>query len=253
MRKSLCSWIQGIGIIFLLSLLGCSAVKEKGPLIRIGVDPDWYSADLGRQTSYMNGFTEELLLEIASMIPVRFERLNANWDSLYDGLRKKSYDAVLSALMPYEFNRAQYDFSESFISLGAVLIVPAGSKILGLQDMGGKRIGLIQGDEAAVLLQPYPSVLVSDVYTSTPQLLEAVTAGNVQGALLNRIPAANYLEDLFSGKLQIASSPLTEQGIRLLTIKGLHPKFLSQWNECMNTLEKEGKLSKMRAKWQLGS
>src|SRR5579862_3354474 len=74
--------------------------------IKIGVDSNWYPLAFGAQNSYVNGFTEELLLDIARQSGLEFEKIPANWDAIFEGLKQGRYQAVLSSLPPYEFNTA---------------------------------------------------------------------------------------------------------------------------------------------------
>ena len=64
---------------------GCGCDRGgRGP-IKIGVDSNWYPLVFGAQNSYVNGFTEELLLDISKQSGLEFERIAANWDALSRG------------------------------------------------------------------------------------------------------------------------------------------------------------------------
>ncbi|HAB99552.1 MAG TPA: hypothetical protein DCE71_07015, partial [Parachlamydiales bacterium] len=109
---------------FLVFLIGsCSAGKR--PTFRIGVDPNWYPLNFEAFQPYVNGFTEDLLLEVSKYAGVDFIKMEANWDSLLDGLHEKEYDAVLTSLPAYQFNQMKYDFSKNFLDLGPVLVIPS--------------------------------------------------------------------------------------------------------------------------------
>src|SRR3989344_4381217 len=175
-------------LLFFLSLLclqGCGDGKDHKGFIRIGWDADWFPLDFGAQNSYVNGFTEDLFLEIAARSDLQFEKIPANGDSLFDGLKQGKYEAVLSSFPPYSFNLAEYAFSELFLVTGLVLIVPNGSPYAKLEEMNQRSIGVIGSPPIEVLERENIAV---QSFTSIPELLEAVVNGNVQGALLNRLP-----------------------------------------------------------------
>lgn len=239
-------------VIFLFSGCGSQSAKD-ARIVRIGIDPDWYPVNFGPQGSYVNGFVEELLLDISKSTGIQFERIEANWDSLYDGLKRNQYDAVFSSLPRYNFTLAEYDFSPNFLNLGPVLIVPSAAPVSSLNTMTGARIGIINGDAAILIFQEYPGVLVRDSYTSIPDLLMAVALGEIQGALVDSVPAVNYVADLFAGVLRIATPPLNDSGLHLVALKGQQSSFVKQFSQSVETMQKKQSLTTLLEKWRLGS
>lgn len=235
---------------FLLAILiaGCSCGRPHGPL-KIGIDPNWYPIDFGPQTSYVNGYAEDLLLEMAQYTGMEFERIAANWDNLLDGLKEKKYAAVFSSLPPYEYNKAIYDFSKDFLALGPVLILPIGSPKIDLREMKGHVLGIITGDPAVLILEKNATLILRP-YNTISELLNAVVSGELDGALLNRIPAVNYVGGLYAGKLVIASEPLTDAGLRLVSLKG-EDYLVSMFNKNLNHLINRKRLAVLQEKWQL--
>lgn len=178
--------------LFSVCLAACSCGGgNRSGTVRIGIDPYWYPIDFVSQQAYVNGFTEELLLEIARYTGIEFERIPANWDNLFDGMKTKRYDAVISSLPPYDFNKALFDFSSNFLDLGPVLIVPAGAQHADLEKMGGELVGIVSGDPAVLVLNQYPDIVLRN-YPSIPDLLAAIENGEVEAGLLDRIPAAIF-------------------------------------------------------------
>ncbi|MBU6383037.1 MAG: transporter substrate-binding domain-containing protein [Verrucomicrobia bacterium] len=231
--------------LFLLALGFCSCGSNPGGF-RIGYDPDWYPSDFGPQTSYVNGYTAEMLLEMAHLSGMRFELVRANGGSLLEGLQAKKYDAVLTTLPPYEYNLAKYDFSENFLDLGPVLIAPLQAEKNSLEKLEGDLVGIITNDPAALILAKHPAIIIRQ-YPSVPALLDAVAQGEIQGALLAYIPAVNYVSDLYSGILHIVGKPLTHQGIHLVGAKG----GLDAFNRNLASLRKKSVLEKLKQKWEL--
>ncbi len=236
--------------ITIVSLLffGCSSGRNE---YTIGVDPNWYPLNFGAQNSYVNGFTDEVLLDISTGSSIDFLKIEANWDSLLDGLKNGTYDGVLTSLPPYEFNQALYDFSQNFLNIGPVLIVPEDSPHTTLKTMANELIGIITGDPAVLLLQKQGDLIVRN-YPTIPDLLEAVANADIEGALLNLVPAGNYVADLYSKKLKIVGQPLDNTGLHLVVLKGKQSHLLYQFNSALSTLEQKKRLSARLKKWQLG-
>lgn len=233
--------------LLVLALLawGCSCESSRGG-IRIGVDPLWYPVDFGPQTSYVNGYTEDLLLEMAQYSGMSFELVKASWDNLIEGMKEGQYDAIITTLPPYEHNQAKYDFSKNFLDLGPVLIVSYGSDKTDLSKMDGEMIGIIANDSSELILAKYPTVIVRN-YSTIPDLLDAVAKGGIEGALLSRIPAVNFVGDLYAGVLQIVGKPLTDQGIHLVGPKG----GIRSFNKNLEALLRKKTVAELQKKWEL--
>jgi polar amino acid transport system substrate-binding protein len=234
-------------ILCILLLVSCG--NGSRGVLRVGVDPNWYPIDFGPQTSYVNGYTEDLLLEIAHYSGMDFERIQASWDNLMDGLKERKYDAVLSSMPPYVFNTARYDFSSNFLALGPVLIVPANATYTELSAMKGDLIGLITNDPAVLLVEKHPTLIIRN-YPTIPDLLNGVAQGQVQGALLDRIPAVNYVNDLYQGRLKIVGAPLTDKGLHLIAPKNGH-RLIARFNKSLDALLKRKRVAALQQKWQL--
>lgn len=229
---------------------GCSCGRSEGFKFRLGVDESWQPLDFGSQEAYVNGFVEELLLEISKMGKVRFEKISANADTLFSDLGKGKYDAVLTSLPPYAYNEAKYDFSQNFLELGPVLIVEANSSYKKIAQLKGETIGILADDPSWLILQKHPDIYVRS-YFRIPDLLNAAAVGEVAAILFNRIPAVNYVSDLYEGKLKIVSTPMTDKGLRLIAVKGREKDLVETFDKSLKQLKKTKRLKELLKKWSL--
>lgn len=235
---------------FLLAFFStnCSAVKKT--VYRVGIDSNWYPLNFEALQPYVNGFTEDLLLEISRYTGIEWVKLEANWDSLLEGLQEKRYDAILTVLPAYGYNQAKYDFSKNFLNLGPVLIVPVNAQLNDLTKLSHEVVGVVMGDPAFLLLQKYPEIIVRK-YETVPDLLSAVVTGSIEGALLDRLVASSYLRDLYGEQLKISSESLTETGLHLISLKGQQKRLIDLFNQTLYQLKKQKKLQALEKKWQL--
>jgi ABC-type amino acid transport substrate-binding protein len=239
-------------VIFLCATLqNCSCGSREAARFRLGVDPNWYPLDFGPQTPYVNGFIEELLIDMAAYSGMEFELVQANWDSLLEGMKQGKYDAVLSSLPPYNYHLAKYDFSENFLDLGPILIVPTGSSYANLDQMKEELVGCIVGDPAVLQLQKHPDVILR-TYPSISDLLQAVVTGEIEGALLDRMLASAYLRDFYQGQLVAVGAPMTDAGLHLITPRGKQGYFVRSFNKNLEVFKKKKKWQALLEKWQIG-
>lgn len=73
-------------LVCVLIFQGCSKPSQKP---KIGIDPSWEGMDFGAQVSYVNGFVDEVLLEIAHHEGIEFEKITVNPGTLLSGLTDK--------------------------------------------------------------------------------------------------------------------------------------------------------------------
>lgn len=237
--------------LLLVALLfaGCSC-SSNHRTITVGVDATWYPLAFGDLQPYVNGYTEDVLLEVSRYSGLNFEKIPANWDTLLGGLREGKYVAVLTSLPPYMYNKAKYDFSENFLELGPVLVVPVNANHNKLADLEGQLVGVIANDPAGQLIQREAGVIQRN-YASIPDLLNGVASGEVAGALLDSLAAASYVRDLYSGILKVASTPLTEAGLHVITLRDKDEPFLRLFNKSLKALRSKDKLEGIQQKWNL--
>jgi ABC-type amino acid transport substrate-binding protein len=229
-------------------LCGCGCSKDKRAF-RIGIDPNWYPLNFEAQQAYVNGFMEDLFIEIAGYSGMTLERVDANWDTLLDGMYDKRYDAVLTSIPPYNFNVAKYEFSQNVLDLGPVLLLSNSSETKSLKDLSNEPVAVVTGDSAALVLQKYPEVLMRS-YPSVVEMLQALEVGEVQGALLDQLQASAYVRDIFAGKLKIVGSPLSSKGLHLAVLKDQQNHRLELFDKSLSHLKKK-KMQELLAKWQL--
>lgn len=238
-------------MLFCLTLFGCGkrpAIKE----VSVGLDSNWYTLELGGRENNVTAFTIELLREIGQLENIKFKKIKANWDDLLSGLHTHKYDAIASSLHPYNFNQKTYNFSQLYLATGPVLVVPIASKILSLNELDGKEIAVLPNTGGELLLEKYPGVLIR-TSESIPKTLSGVVDGTFDGAILDVLFAAAYCRDLYQGQLKIATPPLNDEGLRLISLhmRGATDELAASFNRGLIQLKNSGRYDKLLSKWNL--
>ncbi|MBX9924387.1 MAG: transporter substrate-binding domain-containing protein [Rhabdochlamydiaceae bacterium] len=233
----------------LLFLCSCGSTPSS---YEIGVDPSWYPLTFHKQQNSILGFSTDILTQVSIKEDISFSLLETNWDSLLDGLNSQKYQAVLTSLTPYNFNQSVYSFSEPFLPLGPVLIVPLASSEDSLKGFSGKSVGVIEDSPEILILEKDPTILIR-TYENASSLLTDLVAESIQAGLLPILTASAYVDHLYYKKLKIASDSLTNQGLRLITLKDKNPKLIEKFNDGIEKLKKSGEYEKLLVKWNLAN
>jgi ABC-type amino acid transport substrate-binding protein len=236
---------------FSLALLffGCGSSSGNG--FRIAIDPNWYPEDFHGQTQLVNGFVEELLLDIAKTSGLEIERIGTSWDNTLEGLRKRRYEGALATLPPYNFNAAKYDFSSNILDIGPVLLAGIGSKAKGIKDMANEVVGVVGADQIPSVFQKYPSIIMR-TFDTPIDALSALANQEIQGLIIDRLTAVSFLRGNFAAKVKIVGAPLSNSGIHLVSLKeGSSQADVKLFNKTLERMIKKKKLQKLQQKWQL--
>lgn len=237
--------------LFFLSLIflcGCDGQYDNKNL-RIGIDPHWSTITVDGEEKFVSGFIDELLLDISKQEKVIFTKIRANWDSLLEGMNAGKYDGVISAMEPYNFNRAQYDISPIIVQTGPVLVFPVASQGVSLEDPQIRRVAISWEGDAEKLFLQYPNVTFLR-YSTLAQSFNDVDQGIVDAAVTPMIPTIGYIQDIYQGKLQMSKTPLMQQGLRLITPKD-KPKLQKVVQQGIKELQNEHRLIELKKKWNL--
>jgi len=216
----------------------------------IGVDPSWTALSLEERQAPLLGFSTELLQDIASQEGLSLSLLQVNWDYLLEGLKKGQYHGILSSLYPYNFNESLYSFSDLFLELGPVIVLPKHISFHAPEELSGMLIGILEKSSAVLLLEKYPEILTR-TYDSVPLALNDLINGNIQGAVLPLLPTASYVQNIYTRSLHITSPPLTSEGLRLITLRGKHPQLIQAFNHALKHMKKSDQYHALLAKWKI--
>ena len=234
--------------LILATLSSCGGTSNGGR--KVGVDASWYPLQMGGLDNNVTAFSTELLTDIGRSQKIPFVKVTVNWDDLMEGLQKDKYEAILSSMPPYIFNQKDFDFSELYLPLGPVLVVRPDSSIHSLNNLNGQEIAVIAGSGNDLLLEKSEGVLIR-YYTSIPQALDDIVNETIDGAVIDILTAVAYCRDLYQNKIKVATPPLNENGLRLITKHNTATDLIKGFNAGLKKLKKNGSYDKLLAKWQL--
>lgn len=241
--------MRGIVAILLCVLLlgGCASKKAE---MRIGRDPTWYPTDLQGKTEQVNGFVNALFQAIGTQETLAFQLVNSDWISLFPDLEEGKYAGVVSGLPPTVQNLDLYDFSDPILPLGPVLVVPKGSAITSIHDLTGKRVGVSPYGSGLMIVQTNPAALI-EPYDNLPTAMEELTSGEIEAALIPSLVAEALVPTRFASELQIASAPLDDEALRLLTLKGEQRTLMSLFNKELKSLKQSSDYQGLQKKFHV--
>ena len=70
------------------------------------------------------GFDIDFMKAVAREAGFEVVFKNTAWDGIFGGLDAGKYDAIISSVTITEERKRQYDFSEPYINIGQILVIP---------------------------------------------------------------------------------------------------------------------------------
>ena len=237
-----------LSLLFLLS--ACDMSSFSSSKYKVALDPTWEALNLPGREIALRAFSVELIEEIGKIEKINISVYDRSWSDLIPALQHKDYNGILSNIEPYIFHEKTYNFSNPYLLIGPVLVMPTGATVSSIEALVGKEIAVIRGSQGSLILEKYPGVLQRN-YESVPQALNAVVAGVVSGAIVDALNAHAYCTNLYQGQLMIALSPLNQEGLRLIALHGEDPRLIEAFNKGLKALKKNGTYKRLTQKWNL--
>ncbi|NGX55872.1 MAG: ABC transporter arginine-binding protein 1 [Candidatus Anoxychlamydiales bacterium] len=236
-------------LILLLLLSSISCTKRKNISFSIGYNNEWENIVTNGQSANLNGFFQDLFIKIARDSNHNISLINTNNNDLLNGLKNHKYGSVLSNMQMYNFNLAKFDFSKNILDIGYVLIVEKDSSYKTIDDLFQKHIGYISDDALYDVLQKYE--VFAEKYANIPNGFKDLEDNQIDAFLLPIIIARKYIEDNYYNTLKILKSPVSDEAIRIITLKNQNLKILKIIDFYIEKYKKNGELKKLIDKWSL--
>lgn len=218
-------------------------------IIYIGQDPEWHELNLMGKDRNLSAFNKDLLMAIAKQENFH-ARLVVNSDPVKD-LEQEKLQGILTTMKPNYLNENRFLFSEPYFRTGPVLIIPS-SVAENKWNEKRKRIVAIQKQSHLIsTLEQDPSIQIK-FYDDILSALADLSERRIDGAIFPAIPAYTYTHTFYKHELKIATLPLTDDGVRFVTLKNdAGQSLIKKFNDGLQTLKQDGTYQKLIERWGL--
>lgn len=247
-------WILGIGVVIFLLLMvlmkSCGKEVPSTTVFTIGEDPQWGEVDVMGKQRELAAFNKSVLSELGKEQQVQFKVAIIPHINLVDSLEDGDVMGIISDLELNDYNEHYYLFSDPLILWGPVLIVPS-SRAVSWEEKSHRIIGVEKSYANDLDFNDQPS-LEMRLYTDILKGLSDLNNGTIDAAVFSAFPAATYVKSLYAKELKIVSTPLTDDGLRLVTLKNAKGEELIRvFNKGLEQLKASGTYDALLKKWGL--
>ena len=223
-------------------------IQREG-VMRIAMDASYPPFEFTDENGNLAGFDIDLARELGRRFGVDVEFVIISFDGLYDALRVKRVDLILSAL-PFDTRLTEdFTYSHSYFNAGQVLVVrEEEAEIAGVEGLEGRRIGVEWGSmgdvEARQLLRRMEFELYQ--FPAPAEALGALGEGEIDAVITDAISAYQFSRE--RGGIKIVGPPVTDDPYVIATL--LNSFILQERiNQAILDLSASGFLDELRMRW----
>lgn len=246
----------------LLLLAGCSSSTgssansedhlariQKAGKITVGLEGDWQPFSFHDADDNLVGFDVEVAQNIAQIIGVEAEIIEAPWDGLFAGETAGTYDIVVNGVDVTSEREKTYDFTEPYAYDHTVLVVAAdNTEIKSFDDLKGKTTANSIGSTYMEIGEVYGAdVKGVDTLAET---MHMVINGQVDATINASTSVQDYLNTTGEKGVVVAAQMEEATSYAIPLVKGSDNDSLRKAiNDALKQMRENGRLTELSVKY----
>lgn len=243
-----------IGTLFIVHLNDDTAwarIQQRG-VITFAMDPTYPPFETLDGNGQFAGFDVELAQALAQRLGYKAEFEAVAYDGLIGTLITQRDDVVISAWVIQPERGKEASFSPTYFNAGVLLVTKANTVVDGdpMQWATGKTLTAEFGSTGDALARKWSRLVAGLTPASEADAataLQWVSEGKADGALVDAVPAFDYLKT--DPSLKVAAAISESDAPYVLAVSAKSPVLLRMLTQAMTGMEQDGSLGDLRAKW----
>ncbi|SEI21087.1 amino acid ABC transporter substrate-binding protein, PAAT family [Rhizobium tibeticum] len=232
--------------------------------LTVAVGTDWGKMSFLNDKQELDGSDIDLAKAIAERLGVQVKFVTPGWDVIISGKWQGRWDMAMGQMTPTKARAEKFDFPAAYFYSPAVIAVHKDSKSTQLSDLDGKTVGVLVSTVGELYanhkLTPDWINAKPIEYQFTPGEVKSYGAGTYppiddlrlgDGVRLDAVVGEEdtVLQAIEAGyPLKIIQPPLYSAPCSFAVLRDDH-EFTAKIKEAVESIRKEGSLSKMTIKW----
>lgn len=244
MYKSIFAFV----IVIVIALKPLYSYSEKMATLKVAGDKNFPPYEFIDEDGEYKGFNVDLMRALALEMKVDIKFMPMDWLAAHAALINGEVDLIQG--MNFNKQRQEiYDFSTPYILNSSVVFMRVSDpNKLNLSDLKGKIVAVQRSDFTAYILAEQGEIevkFVSDLVEGFTDLLQ----GKVDAVFSNKLTGMNILnKHNFKDSIKIVGDEINQMDYGIAVKKG-NSKLISEVNEALTNLKKNGTYIKIYEKW----
>jgi polar amino acid transport system substrate-binding protein len=217
--------------------------------VTVATDATWPPMEMVDAKKQIVGFDIDYLTAVAKEAGFTPVFKNTAWDGIFAGLGSGRYDVIASSVTITEERKKEYDFSDPYINVGQILVVPKSETGKAIADLKGKRLGAQIGTTGAMEIKKVAGVELK-TYDEIGLAFEDMVAGRLGGVVCDEPTAAHYAlqRKEYKEKFKIVGQTFTQESYGFVVKKG-NRELVDLLNRGIKAVKAKGIDEQLRKKW----
>ncbi|GBG09796.1 hypothetical protein B1748_01130 [Paenibacillus sp. MY03] len=224
-------------------------IKERGKII-IGTTATSRPTHFTNENGELDGYDIDWGKLIAEELGVEAEFVAGAFSGLVPGLVAEQYDVVISALVITEERKEMIDFTDIYMTDGAVAIVKEDNDtVTGLDDLTGLTVGVLSGSGFVEDVKAIGGYKELREYPGNPEGYIDLKAGRVDVYVAGKTGASDFIKyDEGSPKLKMVGD-LYNMKYDGIGLRKNEPELLAALNDIIAARKEDGTYDELAMKW----
>ena len=231
------------------AILPGAAIAGAASAVTVATDATWPPMEMVDTDKKIVGFDIDFLTAVAKEAGFTVTFKNTAWDGIFAGLAAGRYDMIASSVTITDERKKQYDFSDPYINVGQILVVPRALNVKTLADLQGKRAGAQIGTTGAMEVKKVAGVELK-TYDEIGLAFEDMAAGRIAGVVCDEPTAAHYAlqRSEYKAKFKIVGAAFTQESYGFVVKKG-NQELVDLLNKGIKAVKAKRIDEQLRKKW----
>jgi len=241
--------MKNLFAVALVALLLASCAPAAAKKIVVAQDTTFPPMEFLDDNKATVGIDVDLMNAIATEAKLDIEYKSVSWDGIFAGVQNGTYDVIISSVTITEERKQTMDFSEPYVNAGqAIVVLTDNNKDSKLVDFAGRNVGAQVNTTGSMEVEKVKEIKMK-AYDDIALSFDDLINNRVEAVVIDTPVAASYLKNpKFAGKIKIVGEPLTNEYYGTVVKKG-NKELLDKINGALATLQANGKLDELKAKW----
>jgi polar amino acid transport system substrate-binding protein len=238
--------LAGLCLAAVLPTLASAAAPRT---VTVATDATWPPMEMVNASKKIVGFDIDYLTAVAKEAGFTVVFKNTAWDGIFAGLGAGRYDMIASSVTITDERKKQYDFSDPYINVGQILVVPKTEKVKALADLKGKKVGAQIGTTGSFEIKKTEGVELK-TYDEIGLAFEDMAAGRIAGVVCDEPTAAHYAlqRKEYKAKFKIVGEAFTQESYGFVVQKG-NTELIGLLNKGIKAVKAKKIDEQLRKKW----
>ena len=236
--------------VMALCVMGSLNVANAADKYVVAGDCTWPPMEYLDDNKQPQGYSFDLLREVARLGGFEVDIRNIAWDGIFGGLAMNKYDIVSSSCTITEERMKQFDFSDPYYEITQAVILPAGKSISSLADLKGKTVGGQVATTGIFVVRDANVGAELREFDDVGLAIEALVTGRLDAVICDD-PVAMYYVNMrkdYAGKLNISYKHDSKEYFGFVVKKG-RKDLVEKLNSSLKKVREAGIDKQLAQKW----